>query len=85
MGSYEFELHMALDEEEATGPDQLPRMWAHLMAAIANGPLTKRSGDKWQATDFMGPSWVPPPPPPTAPTAASLKAFAQRAMGERKK
>lgn len=75
MGSHEFSLHLALEREEGTGAQHWPHMWACLMAAVQNGPLTRPSRELWQPSDFREPSWVPPPPPPKPVTADSLRAF----------
>lgn len=85
MGSHEFALHMMLDEEEATSADQVPEMWAHLMAALHNGPLRRQGGGFWSPADFRKLPWAPPPPPRPSPTAASLRAFVNKAAPKRRR
>jgi hypothetical protein len=48
---------------------------AQAIAALHNGPLSKKDGTLWATAHFMPPDpWAPPPAPPAAPSAAELAA-----------
>lgn len=65
MSSEEFALHVAYWSREPTGPAGQMWMWAGLMAATANGQVTRKDKRLWQRQDFWPEDlWKPPPPPP---------------------
>lgn len=74
MSSSEFSLHLAYWRREPTGPAGEMFKWAALMAAVLNGPLTRRDKRLFKAADIWdGTQWTPPPPEPT-PKAGAKKA-----------
>ena len=56
MTAQEFGLHMALDAHEPLEP-AIERAVASLIAASANGPMTRRDKRMWLAGDFIPEHW----------------------------
>jgi hypothetical protein len=75
MSASEFGTWLAFFEEEAIGPGVHVALWAELMAALHNGPATRKDKRRWQPEDFARPRWAPP----AAPVKASTKGSAARA------
>lgn len=84
MTSEEFTLWTVKDAHEPQGPRQMMLMLAEVLAAVANGALTRRDKQAWEAAHFLPPDpWqvLPASAAPAAPTATgpSLDEL-QRAM-----
>lgn len=62
MSAGEFGNWLAFFEEEPFGHGPTLTMWSELMAALHNGPLTKKSKALWQAAEFARPLWRPREP-----------------------
>lgn len=85
MSAQEFGLWLAWFDQEPCDPASLAQMWAQQMAALFNGPLTRRDKRMFRADDFL-PSDRWKVPDETKPdnqmsrqeTAAALKALFAR-------
>lgn len=64
MSAAEFGHWQAFLAEEPIGPAAGLLHMAHMLAALANGPLKPPQGrPSWRAADFLPDLWQPPPPP----------------------
>lgn len=83
MSAEEFGLWLAWFDQEPCDPMSLAQMWAQQMAALCNGPLTRKDKRMFQAGDFLpADRWQveaePPKPMSRQDTAAALKAMFAR-------
>lgn len=84
MTGHEFGLHLALDRGEPLSPG-VEHAVASIVAAQANGPLSRGSKKNWTPSDFVPKRWpeidesMIAPAAPQAPTLAQLKARARAA------
>lgn len=68
MTGQEFGEWLAFLAEEPAGPAASHLHMAHLLAALANGPLKPPQGrPAWRAADFLPKLWQPPPEPAADP------------------
>lgn len=79
----EFGLWLALLEVEPMGPAQLMVSVAELKAELRNGPVGRKDGRHWMASDFMDVDrWQPPAVNEStttdSPSLATLRSFAAR-------
>jgi hypothetical protein len=81
MGSREFTNWLEFMHEEGLGPAAQLQQWAESMAALFNGPMTRKSGKPWTAADFMPRPWKQPEAPKPA-SGKDARAFVrqQRAL-----
>lgn len=86
MTAQEFGLHMALESREPLEPG-IERAVAALIAAQANGPMTRKDKRMWLSGDFIPEHWpeieadeLPAPKAPPPPTVEQIRGQA-RAMG----
>jgi hypothetical protein len=76
MGSAEFSHWLAFLDAEPIGSHGDLQRWAALMAAIANGPLTKRDKSAFRVADFLVDPWQEAPKPKARnPKPGELQAF----------
>jgi len=61
MSSSEFSQWQEFMRVETIGPGGEVERWASLMAALANGPLRKKSKAMFTVDDYMPRRWAPPP------------------------
>lgn len=83
MSAEEFGLWLAWFDQEPCDPASLAQMWAQQMAALCNGPLTRKDKRSFQANDFLpADRWQVeaelPKPMSRKDTAAALKAMFAR-------
>lgn len=77
MGSSEFGHWLEFLAAEELGPDADRNRWGQLMAALMNGPLTRKDKGLWKAAEFLPKPFAPPPEPLKPTTGASPAAFAK--------
>ncbi len=82
MGAGEFGRWLAFLAEEELGPTAGRTRHAELLAALHNGPLTRKSKVLWTAAEFTPRPWTPAaargPVKPKAATGADARAFLAR-------
>ena len=66
MSAGEFGHWLAFFEQEPPASQVGLVQWAELLAAVYNGPRTKRGNALWMASDFAGTPWAPPKTPKRA-------------------
>jgi len=84
MSSSEFGLWLEFMHEEGLGPAGEQQQWAQLMAALWNGPMTRKGGRIWTGADFLPQPWRKPEAAKPA-TGASALAFARKLKQQRKR
>lgn len=81
MSAHEFGLWLAWLDCEPCDPASLPHLWAQQMAALCNGPLTRRDKRMFRPSDFFDPDrWKAEPEQPPKPMSRRDTAAALRAM-----
>lgn len=76
MSAREFALHQAYMRRIPTGWEGVSLLWARAMAALLNGPMTRKDKAAWRAEHFVADPWAPAQPAKAPrPTFSSLKAF----------
>lgn len=84
MSAQEYGWWLLWFDQEPCDPASFAQMWAQQMAALCNGPLTRRDKRMFQANDFLpADRWKVEPDTPAKPmtrqqTAAALKAMFKR-------
>ncbi len=84
MSAEEFGLWLAWFDQEPCDPASLAQMWAQQMAALCNGPLSRKDKRLFQADEFLpADRWKveaeqPKPAMTRKETAAALKAMFAR-------
>jgi hypothetical protein len=87
MSAQEFGLWLAWFDQEPCDPASFAQMWAQQMAALCNGPLTRRDKRMFSSEDFLpADRWKDEPDAAPTPmtrqqTAAALKAMFKRPKG----
>lgn len=74
MGASEFGEWMVWFSREQVHPHATRLRHAQLLAAAANGALTRPGKQLFAAAEFLADPWAPPEPPPEPLTAASVAA-----------
>lgn len=74
MSAAEFGRWLAFFEAEDAGPKAERRQWAAMMAALHNGPLTKKTKKFWTTGEFLPQAQVGPPVGPKPATGADARA-----------
>ena len=82
LGAAEFGRWLAFMAAEELGPAAERARHAELMAALHNGPLTRKSKALWSAAEFAPRPWAPAaarvPAKPKPATGADARAFLAR-------